>query len=386
MKIRKAFKYKLKPNSAQNNLLYRFAGCSRFVWNRGLAIIKESLEQKQGYQNYNVLAKKLTQWKKEEETLFLKEVHSQPLQQTLKDLDRACKDAFKKIKGFPKFKKKGFGDSFRYPQRVKTAGDKVFLPKIGWLKFQKSREMEGTIKNTSVSLRAGKWYISFQVEFEIAVKERKTDHPVGVDLGVANFAYLSSGAVIKPLNSFKKLQHKLAKAQKKLSRKKKFSSNWKKQKTRISKTHAKIADCRKDFLQKQSTVISKNHALIALENLKVSNMSGSARGDLENPGENVKAKSGLNRSILDQGWFEFRRMLEYKQLWSGGKLVLVNPKNTSRKCSRCGCINKNNRKTQAVFVCRSCGHKDHADFNAAKNILEAGLTSIACGDIKTVAS
>lgn len=160
---------------------------------------QEYLEQKKGYQNYSALASRLTQWKKEEKTAFLKEVHSQPLQQTLKDLDRSWKDAFRKVKGFPRFKKKGLGDSFRYPQGVRVVDSKVFLPKIGWLKFQQSRKIEGSIKNTSVSLRAGRWYVSFQVELEISIKERKINPPVGIDLGIVNFAYLSTGLVLNLL-------------------------------------------------------------------------------------------------------------------------------------------------------------------------------------------
>lgn len=386
MEIYKAYKFKLKPNSNQADLFSRFAGCCRFVWNRALALIKYNLDQKQGYLNYYALADELTIWKQIPETYFLKEASHSPLQQALMDLDWSWKYAFKKKNGFPKFKKKGVHDSFRYPQHVKVDANKVFLPKIGWVKFQKSREIEGKIKNTTVSKRCGHWYVSFQTKTEIDVSGRPLENPVGIDLGIAKFAYLSNGEAIEPLNSFKILKGKLAKAQRKLSRKKKFSNNREKQKEKISRIYAKIADCRRDFLQKNSTIISKNHAMVVLEDLKVSNMSKSAKGTVENPGKNIKQKSGLNRSILDQGWYSFREMLKYKQLWSGGKLVLINPKNTSRKCSKCGHISKDNRKSQAVFVCQSCGHEDHADHNAAKNILEAGQTSIACGNIKSVAA
>ena len=116
-----------------------------------------------------------------------------------------------------------------------------------------------------------------------------------------------------------------------------------------------------------------------LEDLKVANMSKSAKGTMENPGKNVAAKSGLNKSILDQGWFEFKRQLGYKLDWLGGELVLVNPRNTSRRCQKCGQVSAENRKTQAKFKCVSCGHEDHADINAAKNILTVGQTGMACG-------
>ncbi len=171
---------------------------------------------------------------------------------------------------------------------------------------------------------------------------------------------------------------KLAKQQRKLSRKKKFSSNWKKQQRKIAKLHHHIACIRKDFLHKTSTTISKNHAVIIIEDLKVSNMSRSASGTIEEPGRNVKAKSGLNRSILDQGWGEFRRQLEYKQLWRGGKVVTINPGYTSQACSACGHVSSENRKTQSRFECVVCGFAENADLNAALNIQSAGHALSAC--------
>jgi IS605 OrfB family transposase len=165
---------------------------------------------------------------------------------------------------------------------------------------------------------------------------------------------------------------KLAKQQRKLSRKKKFSSNWKKQQRKIAKLHHRIACIRKDFLHKASTIISKNHAVIIIEDLKVSNMSRSAKGTIEEPGRNVKAKSGLNKSILDQGWAEFRRQLEYKQLWRGGEVVTIHPSYTSQACSACGHVSSENRKTQSRFECVACGFAENADLNAALNIEVAG--------------
>ena len=373
MKIHKAFKYKLKPNSNQSQQLAMFAGCSRFVWNRALALIKYNLVQNNGYLGYISLSDELTCWKQTNETLFLQEPSSYPLQQKLIDLDRACKDAFKKNKAFPKFKKKGTSDSFRYSQDIKICNYKVFLPKIGWVKFQKSREIEGIIKNTTVSKKTGKWYVSFQTEYEIDNPVHPSKSHVGIDLGVSKFATLSNNTIYKPVNSFKTLEPKLAKRQRKLSRQIKFSNNWKKQKAKVARIYAKMNDIRKDMQHKISTEISKNHAMIVVEDLKVKTMS------------NSKIKS-LNKSILDQGWYEFVRQLEYKQLWSGGKLVKIDPKYTSQKCSKCGHITKENRKSQSNFKCVSCGHKSNADLNASINILAAGQAVLACRDIKKVAS
>ncbi len=175
-----------------------------------------------------------------------------------------------------------------------------------------------------------------------------------------------------------------------MSRKVKFSNNWKKAKARVQKIHTGIANARKDFLHKTTTTISQNHALVCIEDLQVQNMSRSAAGNSEAPGRNVKAKSGLNKAILDQGWFEFRRQLDYKLQWQGGILIAVPPQYTSQTCPACDHVSKDNRKTQAQFACVECGHEENADLVGAINILSrgmqslssegAGLPRIACGE------
>ncbi|MGZ8983600.1 MAG: RNA-guided endonuclease InsQ/TnpB family protein, partial [Methylotenera sp.] len=180
-------------------------------------------------------------------------------------------------------------------------------------------------------------------------------------------------------NSFKQKQARLARYQRTLSRKVKFSSNWKKQKTKITHLHSTIANIRKDYLHKTTSILSQNHAMIVIEDLQVSNMSKSAKGTVETKGRNVKAKSGLNRSILDQGWFEFRRQLEYKQAWAGGQVLAVNPRNTSRTCPSCKHVSAENRLTQAKFECVVCGYTGNADLVGALNILAAGHAVLACG-------
>lgn len=200
---------------------------------------------------------------------------------------------------------------------------------------------------------------------------------VGLDMGVVNFATLSNRKAYPPINSFRFYEKKLAHEQRSLSRKVKFSHNWKKQQLKVSSLHERIANIRRHFLHIASTEISNNHAIIVIEDLKA-NMSQSASGTKENPGKNVKAKKGLNKSILDQGWSEFRRQLEYKQQWQGGEVIAVHPKNTSICCSECNYTAKENRKTRDLFCCLACGYKDHADINAAKNILAAGHAVIAC--------
>jgi putative transposase len=162
-----------------------------------------------------------------------------------------------------------------------------------------------------------------------------------------------------------------------MARKTKFSSNWKKAKARVQRIHTGIANARNDFLHKASTTISKNHALVCIEELRIGNMSKSSAGTLEAPGKKVAQKSGLNKAILDQGWFELRRQLEYKMAWRGGFTVAVPAAYTSQTCPKilggCGHVSKENRKTQALFKCVSCGLEANADHVGALNILARGL-------------
>lgn len=386
MEIRKAYQFRLEPNQAFRQQFQQFSGSCRFVWNKSLALQKERLEQQEKIYSYTDLASQLKEWKQEAPTYFLKSIHSQILQQSLKDLDRALWDGLNKKKGMPRFKQKGVHDSFRYPQGFKIEANKIYLPKIGWVRFRQSRELEGIPKNVTVSRKGKHWFVAIQVELEIEEPRHPSLSPVGIDMGVTHFATLSNGEVLEPLNSFKKLENQLAKEQRNLARKVKFSNNWKKQKLKIQQIHMRIGNARKDYLHKASTQISKNHAMIVMEDLRIANMSKSAKGTIEEPGRSVKAKSGLNRSILDQGWYSFRQMLDYKQLWRGGELRLVPPQYTSQKCSVCGHTEKENRKIQAGFVCLKCGHSENADLNASKNILAVGTTVTACGDIRRIAA
>jgi putative transposase len=197
-------------------------------------------------------------------------------------------------------------------------------------------------------------------------------------MGIVRFATLSDGTVYPPLNIFKRYAASLGKAQQALSRKKKFSHNWKKAKAKVQRIHLRIANARRDYLHKSSTSISKNHAMVVVEDLQVSNMSQSAAGSVEQPGRNVKQKSGLNKAILDQGWAEFRRQLVYKMLWAGGLLLAVPPQNTSRICPSCGHVSAQNRQTQEVFACVGCGYSENADLVGAINVLRAGHARLAC--------
>ena len=383
-----AYKYELKPNGEQQRNMRRFSGSCRFVFNKALALQKTNHDAGNKFIGYVGMANLLPSWKAE--LSWLADAPSQTLQQTLKDLERAYKNFFAKRADFPRFKKKGQSNSFRYPQgfKIDAGNSRVFLPKLGWIRYRNSRDLLGTVKNITVSSNGGKWFVSIQTERVIEQPLPTSTTAIGIDVGIARFATMATtngsggyhGSFISPLNSFKKHQQRLAKYQRRMSRKVKFSSNWKKAKARVQKIHSDIANARKDYLHKTSTTISQNHALVCIENLQVRNMSKSSKGNSEQHGKRVKQKSGLNRSILDQGWGEFRRQLEYKVSWNGGMLLAVPPHNTSRTCPCCGHIAKENRITQAEFLCVDCGYENNADVVGAINVLERGYRLLACGE------
>ena len=377
-----AFKYELMPNGEQQRQMRRFAGSCRFVFNKALALQQErhtAGEKKLGYAS---LCKSLTEWKTQAEMLWLSETPSQALQQALKNLERAYKNFFEKRADFPRFKKKGTGDSFRYPQGCKLdqGNGRIFLPKLGWLRYRNSRQVLGEVCNVTISQSGGKWFASIQTRREVPA-EQPTGGIVGLDMGIARFVTLSDGSHLDPLNSFKKHQQRLKRYQRRMARKVKFSQNWKKAKAKVSQIHIDIANARKDYLHKASHAISQNHAIVCIEDLQVRNMSKSSKGNAEQHGKQVRQKSGLNRAILDQGWGEFRRQLDYKLAWRGGHLIAVPPHNTSRTCPACGHVSADNRRSQAQFACVACGYENHADVVGAINVLERGQRLLACGEL-----
>jgi putative transposase len=407
MKLNKAYKFRLEPNAEQAVILNNLVGSARFVWNHMLAISFEMFA-KDEFINATNLVNKIVGLKNNPDFAFLKtHANAVSLQQKVRDLAAAWSRFFdpkvharlkenknkpRKPKFFkladgteiqrrplmPQFKRKADGcDSIRlvqFDKYCRIEGKRIKLPNgVGLVKFRKSQDIIGTIKNVTISKKTGHWYVSFGTERELAQNPRHSSKSaIGLDMGISKLLTTSNGETIKPKNSFKANQIKLAKLQRQLSRKVLFSQNWKKHNRKIQKLHHHIANIRHDYLHKITTTISKNHAMIACEDLSVTNMSKSASGTTAQKGRNVKAKSGLNKSILDQGWGMMIDMLEYKQQWRGGILIKVNPRYTSQTCFECKHIAKDNRQTQAKFECVKCGHKANADINAARNILSAG--------------
>ena len=223
MKLRKAFKFEIMPNGEQIRRIKQFCGCARFVFNRALAWQNEQYEQDNSFKfSYTKITSLLPHWKKE--LHWLKDCHSQVLQQSLKDLESAFKNFFQKRADFPKFKKKGLKESFRFPQgcKLEQQNNRLYLPKIGWIRYRNSRDVQGEVKNVTVSQKCGKWFVAIQTEFEYEIPTHQGGE-IGIDMGVARFATLSNGEYFAPLNAFKTHKGKLAKLQRRLKNKVKIT-------------------------------------------------------------------------------------------------------------------------------------------------------------------
>lgn len=368
--VNKAFKFKLKPSNGQMELLHRFAGCCRWAWNQCLA------DQNAHYESTGE-ALGAIEWKRrlsplKREHAWLGDCHSQPLQEKILDLGKAWKAFFRRKRGDegpPQFKRKGEGESFRYTQGVEIEGSRIRLPKIGWVRFRRSRDVQGRIKTANVRLEPDGWFVSVCCELEIEPQSR-CGSEVGIDAGVNRVATLSTGEV-EHFETPAWIEERITFWQRDLAKRKRGSLRWKHARRRIAKLSSKRARCRIDALHKLTTRISKSHAAVYVEDLKVKEMTASAKGTIEKPGRGVKRKSRLNRSMLDKSLGRMYTMLEYKQQWSGGAYVRCDPAYTSQQCSACGEIDASNR-TGSLYSCRHCGHKQNADLNAAINILRAG--------------
>jgi len=369
----KAVKVRLYPNKKQKQIIAFQIGAVRYVYNRTLAL------RINAYKKFGLkvgkfdLINHITKLKSREKTSWLKDADSQALQQSVANMDNAYKHFFKGG-GYPKFKSKQYSrQSFQYPQRVKIENNKVYLPKVGWVKCKGLRDdVRGKIKTVTVSYEAYQYHASILFDNgDIEIQPNTSNKVVGIDVGISLVVADSDGNKVKPLDLDKELSKLRTRAQQ-LSRKKKGSKNRAKAKVKIAKQNIHIANMRKDFLHKLSKQYSENQTVV-VEDLQINNMTKAIKGTVENPSKNAKAKRRLNRSITQQGWGMFFEFLEYKLKDNGGQLVKVDPKFTSQTCNKCGNISKENRVSQSKFVCTSCGHSANADVNASKNILDRGI-------------
>jgi putative transposase len=383
-----AFKTRIHVNNKQDSLFRQCVGTRRVAYNFALAKWREvydlhkidpTMPKPSAFdidKIFNASKKELYPWMYDEKNALV--VPSCVAQEAIKgDIKSAFNNFFTRVKkgvtpGYPKFKKKGFSESFCLTSSVikntSIDGKTIKLPK----RFGTARLAEplstGKIKSTTISLRAGKWWIAFLLEGDYSYEPCESE-AVGVDLGVAKFASLSNGIQYDSAKALEGETKKLKKLSRELAKMEKGSNRFKQKAAKIAKLHKHVADIRVNHSHAISSSMAKDYRYIAMEDLKLKNMTKSAKGTVEDPGKMVKQKSELNRVLLNQGLFEFRRQLEYKTARHGGSIALVNPAYTSQTCSCCNHVSKDNRKTQADFLCVACGHSENADINAAKNIL-----------------
>jgi len=359
-------RYRLYPSPGQERALLEHCAHARFVWNLGQ-------EQRSMYRpgrgwtpGYLEQSRQLTEARAAEPWLAAGSFNVQ--QQALRDLDQAWRNFFARTCGRPGWRKQGKHEGFRitkftftrHVRQVNRRWSQVRIPKVGWVRFRWSRTVPECKSYRVNRDRSGRWHVAF-VAIPVPIDGPGTDGIVGIDRGVTVSLALSTGEMHQaPASSGR--TDRLAR---RLSRAKRGSQRRQRAKARLAKAHVRDADRRKDWAEKASTDIARRFDLIRIEDLRIKSMTRSARGTVEAPGRNVRQKAGLNRVIRAAAWGVFARRLEDK---APGRVEKINPAYTSQTCSACGTTDQEARESQAVFRCRSCGHAENADVNAARNI------------------
>jgi len=356
-------RYRLYPDAAQEPQLLALCGYARFVWN----VAVEQLGYSQpGHRmpSAGEQSRQLTEAR--HDNPWMQDIPAVVGQQALRDFRQACTNWWNGTHKRPTWRKRGQHEGFRVTngqgirvEQLNGRWSRVWIPRVGWLRFRRTRTVPDARSFRVTCDSAGRWHIAFAA-IPAPIEAPGNFEVVGVDRGVAVTLAYSDGTMLhapRPAS--------VRTAAQALARCKRGSNRRRKAKTRLARAHARNADRRKDFVEKATTDLARRFDLIRVEGLRIGNMTRSARGTIETPGRNVRAKAGLNRSIMAGGWGLFADRLEDK---APGRVEKVNPAFTSQRCSACGTVDREARESQAVYRCRSCTYVGNADVNAAINI------------------
>ena len=368
MKLRKVFRFRLRPNADEQQALARMAGARRFVWNWALAECQAHYRESGKSLPWAELSRRLTALKQQPDRRWLNQVDAQALQQVLADLRRAYRNFFAKRAGFPRFKsRKRDRGRFRIPQRVRVADRRVYIPKVGSVRIRQSQAVNGTTKSATFKQdAAGNWDVTLVTEFDMPNTPLPAASPaavVGVDLGLHDFAVVSDGERVPVPRFFRQAERALRRAQRVLSRRGKQSRRRLRAKRKVALIHRRIAHQRADFLHKLTTGLVKKYEGIAIEDLSVRGL----------------ARTKLGKSVTDASFGEFRRQLEYKTIWHRKHLAVIDrffP--SSKMCHACGAENQALTLADRSWRC-GCGAVQDRDLNAALNIRSEGWKVLAAG-------
>jgi putative transposase len=362
---RRAYRFALRPTRAQRDALVRMASARRFAYNWGLQRWRAYHSRHGKTIPFAQLLRELTALKRQDEYRWLAKADSQLLQQALFDLRQAYRNFFERRARYPRFKsRKRDAQRFRIPQRVRLDGDRIYVPKVGWVRARVSREPIGELKSATFKREpSGTWFVSLVCEFQMSrapLALTRGDKIVGIDLGIEEFAVLSNGTRCESPRYARRASRQLRRAHRALSRKQRGSRKRERARVRLSRLYRRTANQRQDFLHKLTTELVGEYDVIAIEDLGVTGL----------------ARTKLARAIHDSGFHEFRRQLVYKTRWSGKRLVIVDrfyP--SSRRCSDCGAVNADLRPRVRRWRC-GCGAEHDRDLNAAHNLRSQAMEGL----------
>jgi len=375
-------RYRLVPSPAQEAMLREHCGHARYVWNLAVEQHRHWRPGRTSAPGYLEQCRQLTAARAEHPWLA---AGSQVVQQqALRDFAQALANYLHGTHDRPSWRKAGRDEGFRVVavrpgqvRRLSRRVGEVRVPKAGWVRFRWSRAVPPEVKSYRVTLdRAGRWHIAFAV-IPAPIAGPGNGQTVGIDRGVVVSAALSTGEMLIAPGLSARRNKRLRRLQRSLARAKRGSNRRAGVKLTVARLSAREADARKDWAEKASTDIARRFDMIRVEDLRIRNMTRSAKGTAGAPGQNVRQKTGLNREILRSGWGLLARRLEDK---APGRVEKIRPAFTSQRCSACGHVDAESRESQARFVCTACGFADHADVNAARNIAAGHAVTARGGD------